>query len=598
MTRKHWLYGVVLLSVMAMVAIASVALADTTYVVRSGDSLGRIAARYGTSVRAIADANNIVNANYIYVGQVLTIPDGSGGGSDDGAATTVPVSQQTYTVRYGDTLSGIAARLGVTVADLANLNGIVNANYIYVGQVLQVPGGGGGSQPPTATPPPTTAPPTAEPTQAPPSGEQSYVVRHGDSLASIARRYGTTVNAIAQRNGIINPNYIYVGQVLIIPGSAQNPQPTAVPPTAVPTQSPAQPTAVPTAAPTQPPAATPTTAPLPTAVPTVAPTATPVPPTATPPPANNAAFQLGGQSHHLNNPELMKNIGMDWIKFQHKWGVGNGPGSVAGRISDAHAKGLKVLMAIPGADHNNIDFNMYIEFVRGVAALPDPPDAIEIWNEQNIDREWPNGQISARQYVEQMLKPAYAAIKSANPNVMVISGAPAPTGFFGGGCTASGCDDKPYIEEMAAAGAASAMDCIGIHYNEGILPPSASSGDPRGNPNHYTRYYPTMVKTYLEAFNYEKPLCFTELGYLSGDDYGGVPGGFSWAAGTSIAEHAQWLGEVVTLARQDPNVQMLIIFNVDFTLYETDGDPQAGFAIIRKDKSCPACATIAVAMDK
>jgi hypothetical protein len=51
-----------------------------------------------------------------------------------------------------------------------------------------------------------------------------------------------------------------------------------------------------------------------------------------------------------------------------------------------------------------------------------------------------------------MLAPAYNAIKSANPNVMVISGAPAPTGFFGGGCSANGCDDNVYMAAVAAAG--------------------------------------------------------------------------------------------------------------------------------------------------
>src|SRR5690606_30602468 len=132
----------------------------------------------------------------------------------------------------------------------------------------------------------------------------------------------------------------------------------------------------------------------------------------------------------------------------------------------------------------------FAAFLGGVAALN--PDAIEVWNEQNIDREWPNGLISPASYT-QMLSAAYQAIKAANPNVLVISGAPAPTGFFGGACTGTGCDDQPFIQGMAANGAANFLDCVGIHYNEGILPPTATSGDPRGNGTHYTRYYPSMV---------------------------------------------------------------------------------------------------------
>src|SRR5690606_15907765 len=126
---------------------------------------------------------------------------------------------------------------------------------------------------------------------------------------------------------------------------------------------------------------------------------------------------------------------------------------------------------------------------------------------------WPTGQVSGSNYT-QMLSAAYQAIKAANPNVIVISGAPAPTGFFGGTCQSGGCDDNIFIQQMRNAGAANVMDCVGIHYNEGILPPTATSGDPRGNSSHYSRYYPSMVNLYSATFP-SKPLCFTELGYLT-----------------------------------------------------------------------------------
>jgi hypothetical protein len=299
-------------------------------------------------------------------------------------------------------------------------------------------------------------------------------------------------------------------------------------------------------------------------------------------PITNSGFELGGQTHSLANPALMSYAGMNWVKFQHKWGSGDTPNAVAGRIQQAHANGFKVLLSIPGADHSSIDFNAYVNFLGGVAALG--PDAIEVWNEQNIDREWPAGQIDPAAYVNNMLAPAYNAIKSANPNVMVISGAPAPTGFYGG-CSGGGCDDGLYVARMAAAGAASYMDCIGIHYNEGIISPNQTSGDPRGG--HYTRYFWGMVNTYHNAFGGSRPLCFTELGYLSGVDYGGVPGGFSWAGNTTIAQHAQWLAEAASLSAGSGKVRMLIVFNIDFTHYSSD--PQAGYAMIRADGSCPAC---------
>jgi hypothetical protein len=305
------------------------------------------------------------------------------------------------------------------------------------------------------------------------------------------------------------------------------------------------------------------------------------------PPVAAGNFELGGQTHTFANPQLMSQSGMNWVKFQHKWnGPNDDPAGLAGRIQQAHANGFKVLLSIPGQLRpTSIDYAAYVNFLGGVAALG--PNAIEVWNEQNIDREWPTGQIDPAVYVNQMLAPAYNRIKSVNPNVMVIGGAPAPTGFFGG-CSPNGCDDQAYVQGMAAAGAASYMDCMGVHYNEGIISPTQSSGDPRGG--HYTRYLTGMTNVYWTAFGGAVPLCYTELGYLSGQDYGGVPGGFSWAANTTIQQHAQWLAEAVSVAANSGRVRMVIVFNVDFTHY--GNDPQAGYAMIRADGSCPACETL------
>jgi hypothetical protein len=281
------------------------------------------------------------------------------------------------------------------------------------------------------------------------------------------------------------------------------------------------------------------------------------------------------------------------VKFQHKWGPGDDPGAVAGLIQQAHANGFKVLLSIPGQTTypDSIDFNGYVEFLRGVAALG--PDAIEVWNEENIDFEWPAGQIDPASYVNNMLAPAYNAIKGANPNVMVISGAPAPTGYFGGGCSAQGCDDNAYLAGMAAAGAASYMDCVGAHFNAGATAPGQSSGHPAGS-NHYSWYFQPTMDLYYSTLG--KPVCFTELGFVSGEDFGGVPSRFSWAGNTTVAQHAQWLAEAVSLAANSGKARLAIIFNVDFTMY--GDDPQAGYAMIRPDGGCPACETLRQVMGR
>ncbi len=97
-----------------------------------------------------------------------------------------------YTVLSGDNLFRIALRFGTTVQAIAQANGIVNPRLIRVGQVLWIP------SLQTGTP-------------------HVYIVQRGDTLYSIARRFGTTYQALAAANGIVNPRLIYVGQRLIIP---------------------------------------------------------------------------------------------------------------------------------------------------------------------------------------------------------------------------------------------------------------------------------------------------------------------------------------------------------------------------------------------
>jgi hypothetical protein len=204
----------------------------------------------------------------------------------------------------------------------------------------------------------------------------------------------------------------------------------------------------------------------------------------------------------------------------------------------------------------------------------------------NIDREWPAGQINPATYVD-LLRRAYNAIKAKNANTLVISGAPAPTGAE----VAFGLDhvwnDDRYVKGMAAAGAVNYVDCIGVHYNEGILSPTLSAGDPRNPSDFYSRYYPAMVSLYYNAFGGAKKLCFTELGYLSPEGYGTLPVAFGWAGDTSVAEQAQWLGEAANLSKNGGLVRLMIVFNVDFKDY--GADPQAGYAVIRLGGACPAC---------
>lgn len=110
------------------------------YTVKNGDTLSAIASRYGMTVNALVTLNGIKNANLIYPGQVLRVAD-SGQGSTVSQKATTTTTTGSYTVRYGDTLSAIASRYGTSTSALASLNGISNPNRIYPGQVLKLSGG-------------------------------------------------------------------------------------------------------------------------------------------------------------------------------------------------------------------------------------------------------------------------------------------------------------------------------------------------------------------------------------------------------------------------------------------------------------------------
>lgn len=99
-----------------------------TYVVKSGDTLSSIAAKYGTSWQTLQALNGLPDPNKIYPGQTLKVPGGA----------SAPSNAQTYTVKSGDTLSGIAAKYGTTYQRLAAINGIADPNKIYPGQVIKI----------------------------------------------------------------------------------------------------------------------------------------------------------------------------------------------------------------------------------------------------------------------------------------------------------------------------------------------------------------------------------------------------------------------------------------------------------------------------
>jgi len=130
--------------------------------VRYGQTLSQIAMSYGVSVQALMQANGIRNPNHIYAGQKLCIPGGGGMQPMPPMEPGYPSCQTQHAVRWGETLSGIAQRYGVSAYAIMKANGIWNGHRIYAGQTLCIPGGGGMQPMPPMPPkpmPPKPMPP-------------------------------------------------------------------------------------------------------------------------------------------------------------------------------------------------------------------------------------------------------------------------------------------------------------------------------------------------------------------------------------------------------------------------------------------------------
>ncbi len=166
------------------------------YTVRKGDTLFGIANIYNTTINEIVDLNNIENPNLIYPGQVLRILTNS----------TIPGEEQgqtgsiTYTVKMGDTLSEIANRYDVSVMHIVEINEIQNPNLIYPGEKLRI----------------TDSDSRGGKLNIGNGQYITHIVRSGESLWSISRRYGTTVRKLVEDNDIKNPSLIYPGEILKI----------------------------------------------------------------------------------------------------------------------------------------------------------------------------------------------------------------------------------------------------------------------------------------------------------------------------------------------------------------------------------------------
>lgn len=441
----------------------------STYVVRTGDTLFRVALRYGLTTAELAAANGITNPNLIYTGQTLVIPA-------KGIATATP------------------AATGTTAA--TTLVPTINPSA-------------------TATSAPIT--PTATSTPMTPSGTTSYTVVSGDTLYRVAAKFKTTVGELQRLNNLSNINLIITGQKLIVPGT-----PGSATPTGPATKAPVAPPTATTAGS----AARSVDAAFGTGIevfldgtPDVNALAAQV-------------SQLGMQwvKIRVNWRTVEATKGTldlaavdEAVETFHAAGIKvlltlTGAPDWARPSATDYVKSLTQY----GPPDNLADFGTFAGQIA--TRYQGKVQAYEIWSEPNLRRSWISPTVASREatrmsdarYID-LLSAAYKAIKAADPEAAVITGGLAPTGFND---RVNAIDDQVFLAALVDQKVSSVADGIGVQPDGFANPPDAlCCAQTPGVDTHFDNkrfYFLETLKAYdaiLSAKKSTLPLWVTRFGW-------------------------------------------------------------------------------------
>ncbi len=475
----------------------------------------------------------------------------------------------------------------------------------------------------TVTPVPSA---TFTATPIPVGQETTYVVQRGDNLFRIALRFNTTVLALAQANGIVNPSLIYAGQQIRIPGTAQPATPTLPPlPTPVP-GTPGTPTATPVSTTTtyvvQPgdylariavrynttvarlvalnnianpnliytgqqliiPVGEAGQAPGPVSTAEVAPPTEAITITQSFGFAYGIEASLVGQETDL--AAQIASLGMTWVKHEVSWSdleptEGQVDFSALDTMVDAlEAQKLNILITVTGTpnwartsqeeDGPPDDFADFGRFMGALAGrYAGRVQAYEIWSEPNLRREWNSTAhpISATSYIE-LLRQGYNAVKAADPAAIVVSAGLAPTGFNDG---VNAINDRLFLRGLYAGGLAGLSDAIGAHPGGWANPPeSTCCNAPIGVTTHYedpSFYFLDTLNNYrqimVESNDGNTALWVTKFGWGTSEDTDPPSQTYVFVTYTSLDEQALYIPRAFHLGSELGFVGPMFLYNLN-----------------------------------
>lgn len=303
------------------------------------------------------------------------------------------------------------------------------------------------------------------------------------------------------------------------------------------------------------------------------------------------------QGDKAGSMAMTKELGFPWVKQQIRWEFAeNEPGAVnwseMDQIIDAMAgNGLQVLFSVvtapqwsrpdkPGTGGPPNDFNLFANFVGQIAGrYCGRLGAIEVWNEQNLQREWEGFPLDPALYMD-LLRRSYSSIKGACPGMLVISGATTPTGN-----SDVAIDDIDYLRGMYNNGLARYSDGVGIHPSGYGNPANVTFQDWQAgrynapsHVNHRSFYFRSTLeesRAVMVAYgDGNKRLWPTEFGWAS---TASPHPGYEYAAYNSEAQQAQYIVESFQIMRNCGCVGVAFLWNLNYNSGE-----MAQFSIMGK----------------
>ena len=626
-------------------ALESPAVYDT-YIVQTGDTLISIARRFGMTIEALKAANAIADEGRIIAGQVLLIPTAADGPVD------------LYEVQPGDTLFSIAAQFNTSIGTLQRLNALGGASVIIAGQRIAIPS--------VAAPPVEAANESAPPIAQPDVDENKYtihIVQRGDTLFDLSRLYNTTVAQLGSLNGLEAEASLLEGQSIIAPAVDETVVERYIVQSGDSLYSIArrygvdlqvlqvlnrladsrdlradQAILVPILA----------GATFAIHVIQIGDTLEDIAET------NDTTVKLLQSLNGITDPSLIElgktiivptaqeiqarpgfgfgiqvfidearardlaasavQLGADWVKIDVSWAkIETAPNiysfsALDSMIAAMKLAGLKIMLNVydapawsrtsytenlnsqfldyTGPPENYEDFADFLaNLVVRYAGLV---DAYEIWKSPNLLKFWsapvytrpremtpdgdygiPDGiQLGARHYVS-LLKVAFDTIRSLDDGALVVTAGLAPVGFND---NYNSIDTGTFLKNMLQEGAASHSDAIGAVFSASAVPPTLACCDkPPGVNTHYEsflQYYVDLLSFYdetLKARGITLPIIMTQLGWgtMDGANLAVPATGFEWLTYTSDDEQALYVTQAYRLAQKLDYVSAIFLYNLN-----------------------------------